>query len=77
MAAVSKGGLLIRALTISALYTAAVPLVGTASVHSVFSYGAVGDGITNDTAAIQQTIEAAAADGPNSVVLLDRNGSFR
>ena len=48
-----------------------------ASVHSVFAHGAVGDGKANETAAIQRTIEAAAATGPGSVVLLPHNGTFR
>ena len=49
----------------------------TTQIHSVFRYGAVGDGRANDTAAIQQTIEAAARSGPGSVVLLPRNGTYR
>ena len=44
---------------------------------SVFAHGAVGDGKANETAAIQCTIEAAAATGPGSVVLLPHNGTFR
>ena len=50
-----------------------VPLAGT--VFSVFDFGAHGDGTHNDTAAIQATINAAAASG-GGVAHLPENGTY-
>ena len=49
------------------------PLAG--AVFSVFDYGARGDGTHNDTAAIQATINAAAASG-GGVAHLPENGTY-
>ena len=45
------------------------------NIFNVFSYGAVGDGKTNDTAAIQRTIDAAGS-GNRGVAWLPPNGTF-
>lgn len=48
---------------------------GAQKVYSVYQFGAVGDGKSNDTAAIQRTIDAAGG-GNRGVVLLPSNGSY-
>lgn len=54
------------------------PIVSSSgAVHSVFGFGAAGDGAANDTAAIQRTLDAAAASGRGSVAWLPGNGTFR
>lgn len=42
-----------------------------AEIFHVADFGAVGDGTTNDAAAIQATIDAAEANGPGSIVQFD------
>lgn len=55
--------------------SSALPNSGGVVVHSVFAYGAAGDGKTNDTAAIQRTLDAAAASGAG-VAWLPSNGTY-
>ena len=59
--------------TAAATVPVTVPLAGT--VFSVFDFGAHGDGTHNDTAAIQATINAAAASG-GGVAHLPENGTY-
>ena len=47
-----------------------------ARVFSAFSFGAVGDGVHNDTTAVQATLDAAAHAGAGSVAWLPQNGTF-
>ena len=45
------------------------------AIHNVFSFGAIGDGKANDTAAIQRAIDAAGKTG-GGVAWLPPNGTF-
>src|SRR5271165_6154705 len=47
-----------------------------AETFSPFSYGATGNGITLDTAAVQRAIDAAADAGGNAQVLIPEGFSF-
>jgi hypothetical protein len=45
-------------------------------VHNIAGYGAVGDGTTDDTAAVQAAIDAAAAEGGGLVFIPPTSGGF-
>ena len=53
----------------------AVP-IQAAEIFNVWAFGAAGDGKSNDTAAIQRTIDAAGAAGSGSVAWLPANGTY-
>ena len=63
----------IRALVVAIAFALAFGLtpnrVGASAVYSVRDFGAVGDGATLDTRAIQTAIDTAAAAGGGEVVL--------
>jgi len=48
------------------LATPALPVINTNNVVNILSFGAVGDGVTTNTTAIQNTINSAAAGGPTN-----------
>lgn len=53
-----------------------LPGVVAAESFVPFSYGATGDGVTLDTAAVQRTIDAAASSGTNNEVVIPQGFSF-
>ena len=69
---------LLLAVLLAPSTSAAVPAAAphAEAVFSVYDYGARGDGEHNDTAAIQATINAAAASGAGGVAHLPENGTY-
>ena len=61
---------------LAASAAAAAALPQAEQVFSVYAFGARGDGKHNDTAAIQRTIDAAAAVGGGGVAHLPDNGTY-
>jgi hypothetical protein len=67
-AGVLGGGATFAAASASLTHAASIPASATSTVFNIQSYGAVGDGSTDDTAAIQAALTAAGG-VPGSVVL--------
>ena len=70
---VDPGGMMQALLALFAV--AATPSLAPSKVFSAFDFGAAGTGKGNDTAAIQRTLDAAAAAG-GGVAWLPSNGTF-